>query len=475
MKSPLAASVDRLRTDPVATGRTLPHLDGIRGMAVLFILIRHAWGLSGQSAAVVHLPGYGSISLAPFIDMMSSGIDLFFVLSAYLLAQQFIRADFQGNPRPDLRRYFRTRFLRIAPPYWVVLILTLILFTPTLIAPSLVYSSHGFITIILHGLFLQTAWFGSYGIWNIASPFWTLTIEVLFYAVLPWVVPLYYRNRPWLIGLPAGLAVSLLWLALVRWHLGPVAHWVVLHSQRPGSPQASAQYWLSQQIPASAFDFAMGMAMANLVVRRQLDLARTPLATAATSERAGTIYAAVGMLLAAFSMWRLGVPALAHQFYFGGAVATPTTPGRLYYFLNQLPFAIAYGLLIAGVTLGHRVLRRLFGASPLALFGVLGYSIYLIHMQFLYLFNTFPSIYFSSTPRAHFFKLLFGAGTATVIVAVGLYLAVERPFIFRSRQARQASPDPPGHLDQPISDLAPSPTPIAAVTKDVGDSIQTHR
>ena len=47
--------------------------------------------------------------------MMSSGIDLFFVLSAFLLSQQFLRADFMNRERPSLRRYYRTRFLRIAP------------------------------------------------------------------------------------------------------------------------------------------------------------------------------------------------------------------------------------------------------------------------------------------------------------------------------------------------------------------------
>ena len=222
MVSPFARAVDTLRVDSARGGKTETHLDGIRGMAVLFIFIRHAWGLSGQSAMVLRIPLFGHVSLAPFVDMMSSGIDLFFVLSAFLLSQQFLRADFLGKERPSLRRYYRTRFLRIAPPYWVVLILTLLLFVPHLIPVSDVYSAPGLVSVLLHGLFLQTAWFGSYGSWNIATPFWTLTIEVLFYAVLPWIMPLFYRNRAFWLGVPSALALTVVWLVLSRWSLDPV-------------------------------------------------------------------------------------------------------------------------------------------------------------------------------------------------------------------------------------------------------------
>jgi|GEM_PF-1073278 len=438
VRSPFVRGLDKLRVDPSTSGRTYPYLDGIRGMAVLFIFTRHAWGLSNQPPLIVHIPGAGHYSLAPFVDMMSSGIDLFFVLSAFLLSQAFLRADFLGKPRPDLRRYYTARFLRIGPPYWVVLVLTLILFTPTLIDPSLVYSGHGLIAVILHALFLQTAWFGSFGIWNIASPFWTLTIEVMFYAILPWAVRLFVRSRAWRIGLPVSLLITVVWLILCRWSLGPIVAYALDHAGRTGAPAAAARYWLTQQIPASAFDFGMGMLAANLVVRKQLHITRGRLMPALISPGAGTVYALVGAALAIVGMWWLGVPAIAHQFYFGTSIATRTFDGYTYYFFNQLIFALAYGLLIGGVALGVPALRKLFGLSGLALFGVLGYSIYLVHMQLLYLFNTFPSIFYSS-PGVHMAKLFFSAGTAVLICATGLYLAVERPFIIRSRRSAARS------------------------------------
>ena len=432
--SPFARGVDLLRVDSAKGGKTETHLDGIRGMAVLFIFIRHAWGLSGQSALVIRIPGIGHYSLAPFVDMMSSGIDLFFVLSAFLLSQQFLRADYMNKQRPSLRRYYRTRFLRIAPPYWVVLILTLLLFTPHLIAPSEVYSSHGLVSFLLHATFLQTAWFGSYGIWNIATPFWTLTIEVMFYAALPWIMPLFYRNRAFWLGVPAALAVTMVWLVLSRWSFAPVVHFVMLHSQRSDASEFAVRYWLSQQIPASAFDFAVGIAMANLVLRRRLDI---PHDRRFTSPAAGTLYTIAGIVITLVAMWKLGVPALAHQYYFATDLITSNASSYFYYFCNQLPFAISYGLLIGGVTLGIPFFRKVFSLSGLAVCGVLGYSIYLIHMQILYLINSFPSIFLTTSPKAHFFKLFFAAGAAVFVCSVGLYLAVERPFIYRSRASRR--------------------------------------
>ena len=473
VSSPFARAVDLLRVDSAKSGKTQTHLDGIRGMAVLFIFIRHAWGLSGQSAMVIHLPGLGHYSLAPFVDMMSSGIDLFFVLSAFLLAQQFLRADFLNKERPSLRRYYRTRFLRIAPPYWVVLILTLLLFTPHLIPPSEVYSSQGLVSFVLHALLLQTAWFGSYGSWTIATPFWTLTIEVLFYAVLPWIMPLFYRNRAFWLGVPSALVVTLVWLVLCRWSLGPLVHFVTLNSQRSDASDYAVRYWLSQQIPASAFDFAVGIAMANLVLRRKLDL---PHDRRLTSPAAGTVYTLLGIGITVVAMWKLGVPALAHQYYFGTSIVTPDASGYFYYFCNQLPFALSYGLLIGGVTLGAPFFRRVFSVSGLALLGVLGYSVYLIHMQFLYLFDTFPSIFFSATPKAHFFKLFFSAGAAVLVCSLGLYLAVERPFILRSRASSQdplhaasrgaaSAPEPP----QPVAPAA-APEPARPASEVVSGS-----
>ena len=188
-----------------------------------------------------------------------------------------------------------------------------------------------------------------------------------------------------------------------------------------------------------------------------------------TSPAAGTVYTVLGIAITVLAMWRLGVPALAHQYYFGTSIVTSSASAYFYYFCNQLPFALSYGLLIGGVTLGIPFFRRVFSLSGLAVFGVLGYSVYLIHMQFLYLFNSIPNIFFSASPKEHFFKLFFAAGAAVFVCSIGLYLAVERPFILRSRASKQkplhaiterAETGPSTTTDVEAEEAEPEPKPV---------------
>ena len=134
-----------------------------------------------------------------------------------------------------------------------MLILTLLLFTPHLIPASDVYSSQGLVSFVLHALFLQTAWFGSYGSWTIATPFWTLTIEVLFYAVLPWIMPLFYRKSAFWLGVPSALVVTVVWLVLCRWSLGPLVHFVMLQLATLGRLR------LRRSVLAVATDTSVGL------------------------------------------------------------------------------------------------------------------------------------------------------------------------------------------------------------------------
>ena len=53
------------------------------------------------------------------------GVDIFFVLSGFLLYRPFVRAHLAGTRGPAVGRYLKRRFLRIFPAYWLVLLCVL--------------------------------------------------------------------------------------------------------------------------------------------------------------------------------------------------------------------------------------------------------------------------------------------------------------------------------------------------------------
>ncbi|MEO6570810.1 MAG: acyltransferase family protein, partial [Ilumatobacteraceae bacterium] len=102
------------------SARSVPELDGLRGIAVLMVFLRHAWSFGGSPDYAL---GNGDVALSTLLSMLGTGVELFFVLSGFLVARRFVAAAELGQPRPSLRRYARDRVFRIVPLYWVILVL----------------------------------------------------------------------------------------------------------------------------------------------------------------------------------------------------------------------------------------------------------------------------------------------------------------------------------------------------------------
>lgn len=422
-------------TQSPSSGEVLPALDGIRALAVIAIFARHAWGLTGSYPPVVPIFG-GDIDLSSLVVMMSNGVDLFFVLSGFLLARSFIRADATASPQPDLRRYLRLRLFRIVPAYWVVLTALMVFFVPGTIAADLVYTRTGLKALLTHVTMLQTMFPWSYGRWSPASPFWTLTIEVIFYAMVPLLARLFFRDR-WRWALPGCAAVTIGWLWFARSGMaGGITEVIASATDRPGAGPEFARFFLSKQFPAHLFDFAVGMTVASLYVRHTLGRGGALLSGLAT--RWGSLLCmVVGSVWVIVAMRLLGILTLTHTYFDGIKLMSSSDSSALtFYYLEQPAMAVGFGLLVLGAVLAPRGVGRVFTLTPLRFVGIIGYSVYLWHMPLLYQYAVMPWI-MRISPGPRWVVLMGLVGTIVLLLSAVTYAFVERTFIERGRRRRR--------------------------------------
>ncbi|TIT79874.1 MAG: acyltransferase, partial [Mesorhizobium sp.] len=101
----------------VAFGRNNPWLDLVRSAAILLVMLRHGERALHLAAGDADLGALQTIFLNGWV-----GVDLFFVLSGYLIARHLLRAGV-GSPDFRIGRYLAMRALRIVPAYFAVLAL----------------------------------------------------------------------------------------------------------------------------------------------------------------------------------------------------------------------------------------------------------------------------------------------------------------------------------------------------------------
>lgn len=154
-----------------------PWLDLLRALAIVLVLLRH-----GSRAASTELPG-GFVS-----NILANGwvgVDLFFVLSGYLIASGLIRRS-ESESALFPTGYFRDRILRIVPAFYAVLFLCTLGFFP-----GFQINSHDpGQSFAAHLIFLQD-YTGS----DINVVFWSLGVEEKFYILAPALVLLLLRAR----------------------------------------------------------------------------------------------------------------------------------------------------------------------------------------------------------------------------------------------------------------------------------------
>jgi peptidoglycan/LPS O-acetylase OafA/YrhL len=92
--------------------KRIPALDTLRAVAILWVIVHHV-------SDSMHLRGVGLLA-GRFLAFGNSGVDLFFVLSGYLIGSLLL-AEVQSTGALDNSRFWSRRWLRTLPAYYVTL------------------------------------------------------------------------------------------------------------------------------------------------------------------------------------------------------------------------------------------------------------------------------------------------------------------------------------------------------------------
>jgi peptidoglycan/LPS O-acetylase OafA/YrhL len=338
-----------------------PDIQGLRAIAVLLVLVYHA--------GIAVVPG-GYI-----------GVDIFLVVSGFLITGHLLN-QLERNSRIDFVNFYARRIRRILPASMVVLVLTVlgaIALVPPLQRVAVMQDA------LATALYVPNYWFAIQGTNYLASEapsmfqhYWSLGIEEQFYLFWPALLALGYflvrRSKRGLFILMAVLVVAS--FAFSVWQL------------------QQSQPWAFFSLPSRAWELGVGGLVAFALSKGARWAQGAPVA----------ILGWVGLL---------GLLALAATYN-----ESTVFPG-----VNALLPVLATAALIIGGTAGHALSpARTLSIAPLQWFGMISYSLYLVHWPILMLAQAAIGL---QEPLLLTSKI--GLALFAIPVAYFLYLLVENP------------------------------------------------
>jgi len=308
-------------------------LDGLRGVAVLLTISLHYIFRSG------FFPPVGSPHLAQLLDSAWAGVDIFFVLSGFLIGGIILD---HGHVDGFLRAFYLRRALRILPVVSIAIAFSYLVLP--LLNPSVLWSAQ--VPPWAYLLFINNFWtaLGRHS-FSPLGPLWSLAIEEQFYLVAPML----------LLSLPTKARTTLLVATIL---ISPCLR--LWHGA-----------WSSWDFTLYRLDgLAAGLLMADVVRKPVFDVF-------AARHRRAIAGAVVGLV--AVSLW------------FASSSNFSDTQ-RLAYgiWLNSLATA---GIVVFLQATTGSFLSNLLSGSWLLAFGRYSYFLYLLHMPILfYVLAAFDSV-----------------------------------------------------------------------------------
>ena len=359
----------RLAVDPRFQDRERqPGLDLLRALAIIVVVIYHA-GIMG-------FPMPGRVDRWGWI-----GVDLFFVLSGYLIGGQLL-APLAHDRRINLGRFFARRALRIMPAYFVVLAVYFLL-PPLREYPEMSQPLWKFLlsvqNIALHG---GTAF----------SHAWSLAVEDQFYLCLPLILLFVNRWRPAALIIPCVII------------FGGILLRTILAYQNLGETGVSFrgfQAWIYYPTWTRLDPLVFGVALAAIEKFRPHWWHR--------------------LINCALWLWLPGLAVIAYPLYLGEGPYVTVVASIWQFPLIALGMA---ALLVCAVS--PRLFFRRVAIPGAAFIASIAYSAYLIQKLVIHFVAQLCLSY--NITQTSLWALL-GVEICVYVAATILFLAIERPFL----------------------------------------------
>ena len=288
---------------------------------------------------------------------------LFIVSGFVVFMPTAARGDFGSYGRYAIRRA-----ARLLPAYWMILVLVMLTlqFAPTDFARP--FPGATIIGFHLIGMQTLTSYWdpGAVG-FGVVGPVWTLTVEIGFYIVLPFVALAFYRHPR--IGLLVAALISLVWTQ-GSVHANDVAGF--FGTELSDQTASRIHNAVGTQFPFWAFSFALGMAGSRLYVacrKRFTQAELNPLAVRAQ------LAALAGLLLFAILIY-------TDPDASGGGLSAEAVR---YSPLIALGFSASLATLMVAISLGPPMAQRPFANRPIRWLAEISYGAYLSHALFLFI------------------------------------------------------------------------------------------
>src|SRR6185295_9906028 len=109
----------RLLSRETSAGRFIPEIDGLRFVAISSVVLFHLHVFIIKKLGLQAADSW----LAVFMSKGAIGVQLFFVISGFIISLPFAQGQRGWRPTLGLRAYYRRRLTRLEPPYILNLLL----------------------------------------------------------------------------------------------------------------------------------------------------------------------------------------------------------------------------------------------------------------------------------------------------------------------------------------------------------------